>query len=222
MHSFWTQFFVCFCGYHATLSVQGLPKGPPGRPWNHKLGSNFESFFHSVPRRVSGCQIDHFGGHLGVLWGTFLVSFWWGLRSGSCYSHEHVSVCSARVFNYFYALQELSLGITSPIHLQHCWSFPEEDAFAWCFQISNYLHGSNIEYVFLSFSWAGLGHSSIPRLQTCSRDSVTNQNKIEVTYIIHMYTWLAGHHAQMDFNQSEGNLVFKIHSPKKMLLKAKW
>ena len=154
------------------------PKGPPGETLKSQIRVKFEVFFLIVSQGgFQGAKMTIWEVIWGWFWVSFLVWFWSGLRSGSCYSHEHGSAWCARVFNYFYALQELSLGITSPIHLQHCWCFPEDDAFAWCFQSSNYLHGSNIDYVFLSFSWAGFGHSSIPRLQTCSRDSVTNQNK---------------------------------------------
>ena len=154
------------------------PKGAPGETLKSQIRVKFEVFFLTVSQRgFQGAKLTILEVILEWFWVSFLVRFWSGLRSGPCYSHEHGSAWSARVFNYFYALQELSLGITSPIRLQHCWCFPDDDACAWCFQSSNYLHGSNIAYAFWSFSWAGLGHSSIPRLQTCSRDSVTNQNK---------------------------------------------
>ena len=42
VHSFWTRCLACFCGYHVTLSVQGLPKGLPGETLKSQIGVKFE------------------------------------------------------------------------------------------------------------------------------------------------------------------------------------
>ena len=45
--------------------------------------------FHPV-----ATQSEHIESHLELFFWSFLMYFWWSLRSGSCYSHEHVSTCS--------------------------------------------------------------------------------------------------------------------------------
>ena len=99
-------------------------------------------------------------------------------------TRQHVLLEFSTVFSAFH---EFSLMTTSQINLQHYRCFLEDDACAGTFRTQTvYLHASNIEYVFLSFPWARLRHSSIPNLQISSRSSMKtfkNQNKRNVEHV---------------------------------------
>ena len=118
------------------FGVPGLPKAASGGRLRFQFQAKVGLWFPEGAK--GGFGVPNWP-ILEVIWGCFGWRFWWvwwGLASGSCYSHEHVSACSATVFNHFDVLQELFLAITCQTHLQHHWCFLEDDACAWGFQNS--------------------------------------------------------------------------------------
>ena len=100
---FFRRHFLRFvCGFCVLFSAPGLPKGPPGSTLRSHFFAKIQLWFPEGSQggfRVPKVSI------LEVIWecfgNRFWMYFWWGLGSGPCYSHEHVSTCSAGVFKYF-------------------------------------------------------------------------------------------------------------------------
>ena len=72
-----------------------------GTPRSHFWAKSRASVHIGSRGGFQGAQSDDFGGHLGVFGESFLMCFWWCLRSDSCYSPEHISTSSVWVFKYF-------------------------------------------------------------------------------------------------------------------------
>ena len=155
---------MCFASHNAQVALKHSSWGivyqshsPDGICW--KQNDRCPSF-HPV-----ATQSEHLESHLGLFFGSFLMYFWWSLRSGSCYSHEHVSTCSVGFVHILYGLGTLlgdyfSNTFATLMMFSRGWFI--------CLGLSEsrlYICGSQpFNTCSLGFPWTGLGHSSILRI----------------------------------------------------------
>ena len=76
VYSFQLSLSAYFLGFYVLFGVQGLPKGlPEGTLRSRKIEQKSSFGSQRVTRGFRGAKSDHFGGHLGVFWESFLMYF---------------------------------------------------------------------------------------------------------------------------------------------------
>ena len=110
VHSFWTSFFPCVCGYYAIWGAKGLPKGSPGETLKSQIRVKFQSL---VPMRSQGGFQGAKLEILEVILECFGGLFWWVFDEVYVQVPVTVTSMSQHVLLEFHNcfMQEFSLAI---------------------------------------------------------------------------------------------------------------